>query len=169
MQQSKDERRLTTYVEHNGQYGAMPPRLALTANIPLAKAKQVWEAYWKKNWAIKKAAEDLFVKTVDGQMWLLNPVNGFFYTLRHDKDRFSTLVQGTASYVFDEWIKIFRAKRNQLTAQFHDEVVLQIKLGNRERCEKLLRNAIDKLNSRLKLNRQLDIDVQFGARYSEIH
>lgn len=151
------------------QYGAMPPRLALTAHISLAKAKQVWEIYWKKNWAIKKAAEDQLVKKIDGEMWLLNPVNGFYYSLKYDKDRFSTLVQGTASYVFDEWIREFRTIRPQLTAQFHDEVVLQIKQGHREQCTKLLRTSIDKLNNRLKLNRLLDIDVQFGQNYAEIH
>lgn len=151
------------------QYGAMPPRLALTANINLAKAKQVWETYWKKNWAIKKVAEEQRIKIVRGQMWLFNPVSHFWYSLRNKKDVFSTLVQGTAAYVFDEWVRIFRAKRPQLTGQFHDEVVLSIKIGFREAATKLLKGAIETLNEQLNLNRRLDVDVQFGNRYSEIH
>ena len=151
------------------QYGAGPARLALTADIPLQKAEQVWKTYWEKNWAIKKVAEEQIVKTIGGQMWLYNPISHLWYSLRYEKDRFSTLIQGTASYVFDEWVRLFRLKRPQLTGQFHDEVVLQVKKGFRVQAEKLLRDAIAELNSVLKLNRELGIDVQFGSRYSEIH
>lgn len=151
------------------QYGAGPPRLALTANIPLKKAKQVHEAYWTKNWAIKKVADECVTKTVRGQMWLFNPISRLWYSLRYEKDKFSTLVQGSASYVFDEWVRNFRSKRTQLTAQFHDEVVLNVKKGNREKATTLLKNAINDLNNILKLNRELAVDVQFGDRYSSIH
>lgn len=151
------------------QYGAGPPRLALTANISIDKAKQVHETYWKKNWAIKEVAKQQKIKTVRGQMWLLNPISGFWYSLRYEKDIFSTLVQGSASYVFDMWVEKFRSKRPQLTGQFHDEVVLCVKKGYREQAEKLLNDAINELNLELKLNRELGIGTQFGDRYSEIH
>jgi len=151
------------------QYGAGPPRLALTANIPIQKAEQVWNTYWKKNWAIKEVAKNQTVKKVKGQMWLKNPINGFFYSLRFEKDIFSTLVQGSASYVFDLWVKEFRKERPQLTAQFHDEVVLCVKKGFREKCTALLQNAIKRVNDKLKLNRELAIDVQYGDNYAQIH
>lgn len=151
------------------QYGAGPPRLALTADISLEKAEQVWKTYWEKNWAIKKVAEEQLVKTINSQMWLYNPISQMWYSLRYEKDKFSTLIQGTASYVFDEWVRIFRLRRPQLTAQFHDEVVIEIKKGYRDRAEKLLREAIEILNKKLQLNRELGIDVQFGDRYSSIH
>lgn len=151
------------------QYGAGPARLALTADISLEKAEQVWKTYWEKNWAIKKVAEAQIVKTVGGQMWLYNPISMMWYSLRYEKDKFSTLIQGTASFVFDEWVRIFRLKRPQLTGQFHDEVVLEIKKGSRERAKQLLFGAIEELNKRLKLNRELGIDVQFGSNYAQIH
>lgn len=153
------------------QYGAGPARLALTADISKKEAEKVYNAYWEKNWAIKEVAKHQRVKTIRKQMWLQNPINGFWYSLRYEKDIFSTLVQGSASYVFDRWLAIFRAIRPQLTAQFHDECVLLIpkRQGVREKCEALLRGSIKTLNEQLKLNRELDIDVQFGARYSDIH
>lgn len=151
------------------QYGAGPARLALTANISKKEAEKVYNAYWEKNKAIKQVAKDQRVRTIDGQMWLQNPINKFWYSLRFEKDIFSTLVQGSASYVFDLWVSIFRASRKQITGQFHDEVVLTIKVGARDKCEQLLRQSIKKANEILKLNRELDIDVQFGSRYSEIH
>lgn len=165
----KPVRDLYKTVNYACQYGAGGPRISMTAGVPLSKGKALHQAYWKKNWAIKKVAEDQYIKRVDGQMWLLNPVNGFFYSLRYEKDIFSTLVQGTASYVFDIWVREFRTRRPQLTAQFHDEVVLCIKKGYREQANSLLQWAITKVNSMVKLNRELAVDVQFGARYSEIH
>jgi hypothetical protein len=151
------------------QYGAGPPRLALTSNITLKEAKKVHKAYWEKNWAIVKVSESQKIIQLDGEMWLVNPINGFLYSLRAEKDIFSTLVQGSAVYVFDLWIMTFRKARSQLTAQFHDEVVLTIKEGQEKRCEKLLRDSISQVNEQLKLNRELGIDVQFGTRYSDIH
>lgn len=151
------------------QYGAGAPRLVLTCSISLEQAQILHKAYWKLNWAIKEVASEQTVKRVDNQMWLYNPVSGFWYSLRFMKDVFSTLVQGTASYVFDMWVKKFLSKREQLTAQFHDEVVLCIKEGFEKECESLLRGAVKELNEELKLNRELDISVQFGKRYGEIH
>lgn len=49
------------------------------------------------------------------------------------------------------------------------EVILTVKEGNREACEKLLRDAIKATNEELKLNRELDISVDFGKNYSQIH
>lgn len=154
---------------YTAQYGAGGPRIAISAGVTEKEGHKLHAAYWKKNWAIKVVAKEQTIVTLYGQMWLLNPINGFYYSLRYEKDIFSTLVQGSASYVFDLWVQNFRARRNQLTAQFHDEVVLCVKLGNRKACEKLLRDAIKLTNEQLQLNRQLDIEVQFGQRYSDIH
>jgi hypothetical protein len=102
-------------------------------------------------------------------LWLLNPVSKLWYSLRYPKDIFSTLNQGTGVYCFDLWIKKFTEKRSQLTGQMHDEVILTVKKGYREQCEKLLRESIAEVNEELNLNRELDIDCQFGNSYSEIH
>ena len=64
--------------------------------------------------------------------------------------------------------EIFK-KRPQITGQMHDEIILCIKKGHREGCEKLLKNAIKKVNKMLSLNRELDVDVQFGDNYAQIH
>ncbi|MNV38782.1 hypothetical protein D3C71_1303450 [compost metagenome] len=102
-------------------------------------------------------------------MWLFNPVSELWYSLRYEKDRFSTLNQGTGVYCFDKWIMEFRKTRPQLTGQFHDEVILTVKVGYREQVVKLLKDAIKVVNSELKMNRELDVDVQFGQSYAGIH
>lgn len=150
-------------------YGAGAESLSRSLKVSVSEAKGIVDAYRKKNEAIGRIADDCRVKTVRGQKWLYNPVSKFWYSLRHDKDRFSTLNQGTGVFCFDLWIKEFRKRRSQLTGQMHDEVILCIKKGNREICEKMLREAIDSVNKKLNLNRDLDISVQFGDRYSQIH
>ena len=60
-------------------------------------------------------------------------------------------------------------KRPNIIGQFHDESINRIKKGEEKEHEEVLRWAIDKVNEKLKLNIKLDIDVQFGYRYADIH
>lgn len=150
-------------------YGAGGPTVARAAGVSVKEGKKLVKAYWDKNWSVKAVADSRKVKTLHGQMWVFNEVSKFWYSLRYEKDIFSTTNQGTGVFCFDTWIKIFRSKRPQLTANIHDEVVLEVKKGYRKEAEALLRWAIDETNKLLKLNRDLDIDCQFGDNYSEIH
>ena len=154
---------------YSATYGVGAPKLARELKVPVFEAKLLLDAYWKRNWAIRKIAEECDVKIVNGQKWLYNPVSKFWYSLRAEKDRFSTLNQSTGVYCFDCWIKEIFKERKQLTAQFHDEVVLEIKVGHRDKAISLLKNAIKRVNDKLKLNVELGVDVQFGTRYSQIH
>lgn len=156
-------------VNYSSVYGVGAKKLARELKCSVAKAKDMLEKYWKRNWAVKKVAEDCTTKKVNGQMWLYNPVSKFWYSLRNDKDRFSTLNQGTGVFAFDTWVKFTLQRRKQLTATFHDEQVLEIKQGNREKAIKLLRDAMEDTNNKLKLNIELKCDTAFGPRYSSIH
>jgi hypothetical protein len=151
------------------QYGAGGKKVALSAGLPVQEGYKLHDAYWKRNWAIKSIADACITKTVDGSMWLWNPIASLWYSLRHDKDRFSTLCQGSGDYCFNVWLKHILRKRRQLTAQFHDEGVWTIRKGFRKQCTELLTWAIDETNKELNLNVKLGIDIQFGDRYSEIH
>ena len=154
---------------YSATYGVGAPKLARELKTDISEAKNLLEAYWRRNWAIRTVADNCVVKTVNGQKWLLNPVSKFWYSLRAEKDRFSTLNQGTGVYCFDLWVKETLKRRKQLTAQFHDEQVLEVKIGNREKATALLKDAIQAVNDKLKLNVQLGVDVKFGHRYSDVH
>ncbi len=86
-------------VNFAGVYGAGPPKIALTTGMPLQQAQKLHKTYWDRNKSVKQVAASARTKTTtfDGveQMWLYNPVSGFWYTLRYEKDKFSTLNQGT--------------------------------------------------------------------------
>lgn len=156
---------------YSATYGAFPPKIARTAKISIEEAKALWETYWNRNWAIKEIAKNVKINKLvtDESMWLYNPVSGFWYSLRYDKDRFSTLNQGTGSYCFDRWLYHVLKRRPQLTAQFHDEGVWCVKKGNRERMESILKDSIQDVNNELKLNRNLDIGIDWGNNYGQIH
>jgi len=151
------------------QYGAFPPRLAIACGIDIEQAKTLHEGYWALNWAIRAVASSQTIKTIGDQMWLLNPVNEFWYSLRTEKDIFSTLVQGTASYVFDTWVRYIRQDGAKVIGQFHDEIIVLVKEGYRDQVTSYFKRCIDQTNNQLKLNRDLGIDIQFGKNYSEIH
>ena len=152
-------------------YGAGAATVARTAGVSLARGEKLVEAYWKRNWSVKKIAEDQVVKTCMGTKWLYNPVSRLWYSLRYDKDRFSTLNQGTGVWCFDTWISQCRKNCGPilLVAQMHDEGIWVIPKGIRDRVERHLRDAIKKANKILGLNRELGISVDFGDNYAQIH
>lgn len=154
---------------YSAQYGAFPPRIAKTTGISLDEAKNVFDAYWKRNWSIKAVSNAIKTKTVNKEQWLFNPISNFWYSLRNEKDKFSTLVQGSGVYCFDLWVGLVLRDRHQLTASFHDEIVLCVKQGYRGDVEKYLKDCCEEANEILQLNRRLDIEVQFGDRYSDVH
>lgn len=156
----------TTY---SATYGVGKAKLARTAGITESEAKKLLDGFWKLNWAVEEFSKSLQVKTVDGQMWVKNPVSGFWYALRYEKDKFSTVNQSTGAYCFDTWVAFYLTKRPNIIGQFHDESVNKLQDGEQESHTEALRWAIDKTNQKLKLNIDLDIDIQYGYRYSEIH
>lgn len=156
-------------VNYTAVYGAGDAAVARAAEVDLKRGAKYREAYWKRNWAVLKIAEDQTVKSCLGGKWLFNPVSKLWYSLRHEKDRFSTLAQGTGVWCFDTWIKNFRKVRGQLTAQMHDEVILCVKIGYRKQCTDMLKQAMQATNEELKLNRELDCSIDFGQSYAQIH
>ena len=86
-------------VNFAGIYGAGAPKIAQSTGMSLIDAQKLHKTYWERNKAVKLVAKNAKHKTVkfngQEQMWLLNPISGFWYSLRTEKDKFSTLNQGT--------------------------------------------------------------------------
>lgn len=163
------QRKLGKAANYACVYGAGGATVARSAGISQLEGDRLVEAYWKRNWAVEAVAAAQVVKTCRKQKWLYNPVSRLWYSLRHEKDRFSTLNQGTGVWCFDTWVKYQRQKGLPQIGQFHDETINLVKEENKEKAEKVLRWAIDMTNRELNLNRELDIDVQFGINYAQIH
>ena len=156
-------------VNYSATYGVGAPKLARETGMTKGEAKTLLEAFWSRNWAIERVAKNLRVRELFGGMWLKNPVSGFWYSLRSDKDRFSTLNQSTGVFCFDTWVSLCRAEGIKSIGQFHDEIIALVKEGEEGDVEKIMHSAAIKLNDKVKLNVPLGTDVQFGKTYADIH
>lgn len=150
-------------------YGAGGPKIAQAAEIPLKEGNLLHKAYWERNWAIKKVAEDFKVKTIDGQMWIYNPVSKFWYSLRYEKDKFSTINQSTGVIVFDTWIAFLMKMGVKIAYQSHDEILYNIPINKQEENTNVIKKAMDMVNDTLKLNIKIKCDIKYGNNYSEVH
>jgi len=182
------KRKKAKVVNFSSIYGVGAKTLSLNLDISVSEAEKLLEGYWKLNYSVKLVSQSQRTKTfyieylryeeestsknpwkAKQQMWLYNPVSRFWYSLRYEKDIFSTLNQGTGVYCFDTWVKHVLKKRPQLSGQFHDEIVLELKKGNRDKMNKILEDAMIEANKELKLNTTLGIDTKFGHSYADVH
>ena len=162
------------------QYGASGKTVARAAGVSDKIGNTIVKAYRKRNWTIDVIANEQKDKRTSWGRYQLNPLNGIWYNLKNDKDKFSTLVQGTSSYVFDLWLayqfSILKSKKYnlgdyglRLLAQAHDEQISELTSGYEGVANDVAQEAIQKVNESMKLPIVFSIDTQFGKNYSEIH
>ena len=156
-------------VNYSATYGVGAAKLARETGMTKDEAQSLLDAFWSRNWAVQRVADKLSIREVNGSQWVQNPVSKFWYSLRSDKDRFSTLNQGTGVYCFDSWVKECRSMGIKTIGQFHDEVIALTEEGQEDVVENIMELAITTLNNELNLNVPLGIDAQFGRSYAEIH
>jgi hypothetical protein len=156
-------------VNYSATYGVGASKLARETGMSVKEAKTLLDAFWARNWSVEAVAKSLRVRELFGSMWVQNPVSKFWYALRSEKDRFSTLNQGTGVFCFDTWVAICRKNGIKTIGQFHDEIIALVEEGQQEEVRQLMHEAATKLNEKVKLNVPLGCDVQFGKTYGEIH
>ena len=153
-----------------GVYGVRELTLSRQTGMGVQRCKELLDAYWERNWAVQKIAKAQYIKTLeDGSKWLKNPVSGFYYSLRYEKDAFSTLNQGTGVFVFDLWAMKCRENGAVFSLQMHDEHLSYVKIGNEDRQTELLEEAMKEVNETLKLNVEITSDIQYGKSYAAVH
>lgn len=150
-------------------YGVGSATLSRNMGISKKEAQTFIDAYWKRNWAVREVAESLQIKHIGSQMWLFNPVSKFWYSLRAEKDKFSTLNQGTAVYVFDKYVENVIKLGIIPIKQIHDEFSTNILPENKEKTTQLLKLAIKKVNEELKLNVTISASIDYGNNYANCH
>ena len=169
----KKSRTQAKVINFSATYGAGAAKIAETLKCSLAEAKKLHKTYWDRNKAVKQTAKACKVKTVDGQKWLYNPLSGFYYFLKADKDRFSTLNQGSGVYVFDSWLRKARQKLNPIGVnvclQYHDELLLVCPIHLKDQVNKALMEAMDEMNAETGLNVEIGCSVDWGTNYAECH
>jgi DNA polymerase I-like protein with 3'-5' exonuclease and polymerase domains len=165
-------------INYSSVYGIGADKLARSLGVSVEEAKIGLEGYWELNSSVKSiAADQVVVKDRLSREWLINPINGLLYSVRGEKDYFSTLIQGSGSYLFDMWLKgILKRQwdlwgKVTLTAQVHDEFVLCFKdlAYFREVFSEMINSSLGDVNKEYMLRRELGCSIAFGSKYSEIH
>jgi hypothetical protein len=156
-------------VNYSATYGIGAAKLARGTGMSSKEAKALLDAFWSRNWSVEAVAKSLRVRELFGSMWLYNPVSHFWYALRSDKDRFSTLNQGTGVFCFDTWVALCRKNGINTIGQFHDEIIALVEDGKQDEVAAIMHGAAAKLNEKVKLNVPLGCDAQFGKTYASIH
>ena len=156
-------------VNYSAQYGVGKAKLAENLEIKQSEAKKLLDAYWEANKEAKTIASRFETKQCLDRTWVKNPYNKFWYELRSDKDRLSAVIQSTGDFITHLWAKNVTDVSGRLSMIYHDQLDLIVKKGYRKGIEKLLRDSIEMVNTRLKLNVPMDISVNFGDKFSDIH
>jgi DNA polymerase I-like protein with 3'-5' exonuclease and polymerase domains len=154
---------------YSALYGVGKKKLAKELKISEKESQQLLDGYWKLNQAVKIFSSQCEVKTVRNQMWVKNPLNGYFYTLRKESDIFSTVNQGAGSYLHILWCAYMRRKGVKIVGNFHDEILTVCKSNDYERVKFILWESIEAVNKQAKLRVPLKIDVQKGKNYGDVH
>ena len=165
----KDIRQKAKTVNFSATYKVGKATLSRNSGLSLKEAEKVLEVYWKRNKSILDVENALKIKQIGTQMWLLNPVSKFWYSLRAEKDKFSTLNQGTAVYVFDKYVENALKLGIVPIKQIHDEFSTNINPENKEKNTELLQLAIQKVNEELKLNVKITASIDYGDNYASCH
>ena len=159
------------------QYNCGVPTLARTAKISEKEARVIFKAYKKLNWSIKAIADDQVRKTVSHGMYQWNPYSKMWYYLKKEHDSYSTLVQGSGSYLLDLWLKCIDnikvrdgiKDELKLCMSMHDENLQEYQLLTDEYVKNIFQEALDMVNKTLKVDIPFGCDTQVGRKYSEIH
>jgi hypothetical protein len=164
-----DIRKSYKVVNYSGIYGIGSAALSRSLGITVSAAAKLIADYWERNHAVRLVVEEQVVKKIKGDMWLYNPVSGFWYSLRYEKDIFSTLNQGTGVYVFDKWLALSKQKGLTVAMQYHDEFLVVVQEGKQQECGDLIDKSIDELNEMINLNVPISAESAFGKSYASVH
>jgi hypothetical protein len=156
-------------VNYSALYGIGSSKLGKELKISQSKAQNMIDAYWVKNACVKVFADSCERKTVNGQMWIKNPLNNYFYSLRSDRDAFSTLNQGCGDYIFTLWQHNLMDAGVVLYGGFHDEIITCCKEEDCDRVIELLKSSMELVNIQLGLRVPVGIDYKIGENYSSVH
>ncbi len=163
------KRAVAKTVNYAATYGAGASKISESAGIQLREAKNVLETYWERNWSVKQYAEDRETKQADGKTWVYNPYSKLWLYLTSEHIKFSACNQNAGVKMFDLWIYFMINEGLKPIAQFHDEVLLCVDEDKAEWAEKTLHKCMENVNNLLGYPIKLEVDVQVGRTYADVH
>ena len=100
-----------------------------------------------------------------------------WYYLKKEHDAYSTLVQGSGSYLLDLWLKCIDnikvrdgiKDELKLCMTQHDENLQEFQSLTDDEVKEIFQEALDMVNKTLKVKIHFGCDTQIGLKYNEIH
>jgi len=171
------QRKLGKICNFSSQYSVGQATLARNTGLTEKQAKMLLDAYWERNWAIKKFSSECDRKNfIDNssenkypESWVRSPLTGFWMHLRNEKDIFSVVTQSAGVWIFDNFVANCIASGINIPYQSHDEIMFYCKEDSEEETKNILRKCIDRVNQKLKLNVVIDIDIKIADDYAGVH
>ncbi len=154
---------------YSATYGASYKKIAESADIPEKDAKALHKAYWDLNWSVKKFAEDLKVKTVDGRNWIYSPFTKLWLILSSDHIRFSAVNQNFGACVFDTFLWFLVQAGIKPIMTIHDELSFYINEGQEDWTRKIIKESMDKVNMIFNQPIRFESEPEFATSYGNVH
>jgi hypothetical protein len=163
-------RKKAKVVNYSSLYGVGASKLSQSSGMSLPESKELLDEFWNIHSSIKKVTNKTRVKTLkDGSMWAYNPVSKFWYSLRYERDIWSTINQSTGVFVFDTWLYFCSQKGRWPVLQMHDESLFVVTKGGEGHMIEVLDKSMEEVNVKLSLNVEIKHDYNTGKSYAAVH
>ena len=184
---SKEMRRAAKEVNFGVLYGMGSYGLSWRTKIPVWQAKEFIDKYFEKFSGVKKyldrtikfATESGYCETLFGRRRYFPELQTGSHQLRAAAERaaINHPIQGTAADLMKlamiEISQQFLANSQQfkddevkMILQVHDELVFEVKKGLENKVAKLVKETMESV---VKLNVPVEVDISVGKRWGEIH
>ncbi|MDR1695427.1 MAG: DNA polymerase I [Endomicrobium sp.] len=161
-------------------YGMSPFGLSKQLNIPFGKAKEYIDGYFERYSGVKKwmseitaqAKRDGYVSTVTGRIRYVPELNAANNQIRAAGERMAlnTPVQGTSADIIKiAMINIHNEIKKypaSMLLQVHDDLLFEVGESAKDEFAAFIK---EKMESALKLNVPLSVDVKSGKNWGEMH
>lgn len=97
-------RKSSKVVNYSATYSASAKKIAESGGMSLKEATTLRDAFWELNWSVRKFAEDLKTKEVEGKTFIWNPYTKLYLFLSSEHIRFSACNQNFGMCVFELFV-----------------------------------------------------------------
>jgi hypothetical protein len=154
---------------YSATYGASYKKIAESADIPEKDAKALHSTYWELNWSVKKFANDLKTKDVDGRTWIYSPFTKLWLLLTSDHIRFSAVNQNFGACVFDTFLWFLIQAGVKPIMNIHDELSFYINEGQEDWARRVIKESMDKVNAIFNQPIKFESEPEFATSYGNVH
>lgn len=171
---TKDERKRAKPGKYAITYGCAPPKFAETLGFPAEEGQELYDAYWKANWALASFRDDSEVEwTVNGG-WVQS-IDGGKIGIRSKHSIVNAKFQSAGSIVMklsmiilDDWIELLGLRAFKVI-DMHDEGQFICHPEDTQKLMELMEACIVQAGVQLNFKVPLAAEAIVGRNWAETH